>query len=466
MNRLITALVALALPLQPVLAAAQPLQPTEVSAIDAAVTKALKDTGVPSAEVAVVRGGELVLSRAWGRPSESILQADANLPYQIASNSKQFLAALLLLLEDDGKISLDDKVSKWLPELPSGDRIVVRQLLSHTSGLQDFWPQDYSFKAMESPVEPIDIVRRWGMKPLDYEPGTRWQYSNTGYVVAGMIAEKAGGAPLWQQLEARIFKPLGIHPYDIDDTSGAAFPQGYHRNGLGPVRVAKPAARGWLWAAGELSMTAAELAKWDIARINRTLLPREDWEEMERPVRLADGTTNGYGLGVFKKLTGGRWVIDHGGESVGFLSQNSVWVDDRVAVVVLTNGDFAGIQDQLTAQIAEIVLPKSAQADIGEAARVEDVRATLTGITTGRFNPALFTENGRYYFSPQTLGDYRTSLRALGPVTKITATRPPRLRGGFVNRVFQLQYGKRTLVLSTYAEPGAHGRWEQFMVTP
>ena len=138
MNRLITALVALALPLQPVLAAAQPLQPTEVSAIDAAVTKALKDTGVPSAEVAVVRGGELVLSRAWGRPSESILQADANLPYQFASNSKQFLAALLLLLEDDGKISLDDKVSKWLPELPSGDRIVVRQLLSHTSGLQDF----------------------------------------------------------------------------------------------------------------------------------------------------------------------------------------------------------------------------------------------------------------------------------------------------------------------------------------
>ena len=467
MNRMITALVALALPLQPVLAAvAQPLQQTETSAIDAAVTKALKDSGVPSAEIAVVRGGELVLSRAWGRPSESIQQPDANLPYQIASNSKQFLAALLLLLEDDGKINLDDKVSKWLPELPSGDRIAVRQLLSHTSGLQDFWPQDYSFKAMESPVAPIDIVRRWGMKPLDYEPGTRWQYSNTGYVVAGMIAEKAGGRPLWQQLEARIFKPLGIHPYDIDDTNGAAFPQGYHRSALGPIRVAKPAARGWLWAAGELSMTAAELAKWDIARINRTLLPREDWEEMERPVRLADGTTNGYGLGVSKKLAGGRWVIDHGGESVGFLSQNSVWVDDRVAVVVLTNGDFAGIQDQLTAQIAEIVLPKSAQADIGEAARVDDVRATLAGITTGRFNPALFTDNGRYYFSPQTFGDYRTSLRALGPVTKITAVRPPRLRGGFVNRVFQLQYGKKTLVLITYAEPGAHGRWEQFMVMP
>ena len=466
MKHLITALVALTLPLQPVLAAAAPLIPTEESAIDAAVTKALKETGVPSAEVAVVRGGELVLSRAWGRPSEAILQPDPKLPYQIASNSKQFLAALLLLLEDDGKLSLDDKVSKWLPELPSGDKIAVRQLLSHTSGLQDFWPQDYSFAAMNQPVEPLDIVRRWGFKPLDYEPGTRWQYSNTGYVVAGMIAEKAGGAPLWQQLEARIFTPLGIHPYDIDDTTGPAFPQGYHRNALGPIRLAKPAARGWLWAAGELSMTAAELAVWDIARINRTLLPKEDWDEMERPVRLADGTTNGYGLGVSKNLTAGRWVIDHGGESVGFLSQNSVWVDDRVAVVVLTNGDFAGVQDQLTATIAEIVLPKSAQANLGEAARVDDVRATLAGITSGRFNPARFTDNARFYFSRQTLGDYRTSLRALGPLTKVTPARPPRLRGGFVNRVFELHYGKRKLVLITYAEPGAQGRWEQFMVMP
>ena len=472
MKHFLTALIALALPLQPVLAAAeshQPrmaLQPAELTAIDAAVTKALKDTGVPSAEVAVVRDGQIVLSRAWGKPSDTLLQPDANLPYQIASNSKQFLAALLLLLEDDGKIDLDDKVSKWLPELPDGNRITVRQLLSHTAGLQDFWPQDYSFAAMEQPVVPMDIVRRWGMKPLDYTPGTRWQYSNTGYVVAGLIAEKAGGAALWDQLEARIFKPLGIHPYAIDETNGPQFPQGYHRNALGPVRVAKPAAKGWLWAAGELSMTAAELAKWDIARINRSLLTRQDWEEMERPVRLADGTLTTYGLGVFKHLVDGRWVVDHGGDSVGFLSQNSVWIDDKTVIVVLTNGDFAGVQDDLTSKIAAIVLPKSAQANIGELPRLGDVRTTLAGLVGGKFNPALFTENGRYYFNGQTLGDYRASLRTLGPLKSVTATRPPRLRGGFVNRVFQLHYAKKTLVLITYAEPGAKGRWEQFMIMP
>ena len=336
-----------------------------------------------------------MLTRAWGKASQTIPVSTPELPYQIASNSKQFLAALLLMLENDGKLGLDDKVSKWLPELPSGDRITVRQLLTHTSGLQDFWPQDYSFAAMEQPVAPMDIVRRWGFKPLDYEPGTRRQYSNTGYVVAGLIAEKAGGAPLWQQFEARIFKPLGIKPYAIDDTNGPAFPEGYHRNALGPVRPARPAARGWLWAAGELSMTAAELARWDIARINRTLLPREDWEEMERPVKLADGTSSGYGLGVSVQLVKGRQMINHGGELVGFLSQNSIWVDDRVAIVVLTNGDFASVQDDLTDEIAAIVLPKSAQVDIGETSREADVRTTLVALRAGRLDPAKFTENAR-----------------------------------------------------------------------
>lgn len=463
MKWLFLALAALALPFP---AAAQELTAEELTSIDRAVTETLQQTGVPSAEVAVVRGGRLVLDRAWGKASDSIPQARQDLPYQIASNSKQFLAALLLLLEDDGKLSLDDPVSRWLPEVAGAQRITVRQLLSHTSGLQDFWPQDYSFAAMEQPVAPDQIVARWAMKPLDYEPGTRWQYSNTGYVVAGLIAEKAGGAPLWQQFDERLFKPLGIRPYPLDETNGAAFPQGHHRYALGPVRAASPAARGWLWAAGELSMTAAELAEWDIARIERSLLPREDWEEMERPVRLSDGTSNGYGLGVYSRTSGGRLVIDHGGESVGFLSQNTIWIDDKVAVVVLTNGDFGGAQDTITQRIAEAVLPKSLAADSGETARSEDARAVLDSLIAGRSDPTLFTDNARYFFTPEALGDYATSLSALGPLTGFELARAPRLRGGFVNRNYRLSFGSRKLVLVTYAEPGEQGRWEQFMVMP
>ncbi len=192
----------------------------------------------------MVRGGQIVLDKAWGKASETIPVATPRLPYQIASNSKQFLGELLLVLQDQGKLSLNDTVAKWLPGVSGGDRITIRQLLSHTSGLQDFWPQDYLFSAMEQPVTPQGIVDRWGKKPLDYEPGTRWQYSNTGYVVAGMIAEKAGRKPLWQQFEQQIFKPLKIHPLPLDETNGPGFPAGYHRYALGPVRVATPPGEG------------------------------------------------------------------------------------------------------------------------------------------------------------------------------------------------------------------------------
>src|SRR5689334_2458877 len=157
-------------------AAAQSLGPAQVSQIDQLVAKTLSDTGVPSAEIAVVRNGRLVLDKAYGKANEG-LAARSDLPYQIASNSKQFTAMALLLLRDDGKLSLDDPVSKYLPGITEGDKITIRELLSHTSGLQDFWPQDYMFTDMTVPTSPQHIVDKWAKKPLDFQPGARWQYS-------------------------------------------------------------------------------------------------------------------------------------------------------------------------------------------------------------------------------------------------------------------------------------------------
>src|SRR6476659_9076566 len=300
-------------------AAAQPLTPAEVAKIDRIVTTNLSQSGVPSAEIAVVRDGRIVLDKAYGKANEH-LPARPDLPYQIASNSKQFTAMALLLLEDEGKLSLDDPVSKYLPGISEGDRITIRQLLSHTSGIEDFWPQDYMFADMNVPTTPQHIVDKWAKKPLDFQPGDQWQYSNTGYVVAGMIAEKVSGEPLLHYLQRKIFKPLGMTSVkDLDDTYAPGFPAGYHRFALGPVRVAPAAGRGWLYAAGELSMTAEDLAKWDIARMNRSLIPASDWVEQETPVLRTDGRTNGYGLGVYNHYTRDRHIIDHGGEAVGFL---------------------------------------------------------------------------------------------------------------------------------------------------
>jgi CubicO group peptidase (beta-lactamase class C family) len=447
-------------------ATAQPLTQAQVAQVDALVTKTLADTGVPSAEIAIVRDGRMVLNKAYGKANEG-LPARADLPYQIASNSKQFTAMALILLRDEGKLSLDDPVSKYLPGISGGDRITIRQLLSHTSGLQDFWPQDYLFAEMTKPTAPQGIVDKWAKKPLDFQPGARWQYSNTGYVVAGMIAEKVSGEALLAYLNRKIFAPLDMHPVDQDDTNTPAFPAGYHRYALGPVRIAQPPARGWLYAAGELSMTAEDLAKWDVARMNRALIPERDWVEQETPVLRSDGRSNGYGLGVFNHYQRERHVIDHGGEAVGFLTQNTVYPDTKDAIIVFTNADFSGATDTLTEGIEKIVLNSPEPALANETDRLADVRAIYAALAGGKVDRSKFTANLNDYFNATTLGDYRSSLAPLGKPTSITINRSPRLRGGFVNRNFTIHYaGGKELTLITYAEPGAKGRWEQFMVMP
>jgi D-alanyl-D-alanine carboxypeptidase len=446
--------------------AAQPLTPAEVARIDQAVAKALADTSVPSASIAVVRDGKIVLTKAYGKASGT-LAARPGLPYQIASNSKQFTAMALLLLEDEGKLSLDDKVAKWIAGISGGDKITIRQLLNHTSGLRDYWPQDYSFPAMAKPTSPQGIVDRWAKKPLDFQPGDQWQYSNTGYVVAGMIAEKASGESLMAYLKRRIFDPLGMKSVqDLDDTNGPAFPHGYGRYALGPVRPVTPPADGWLWAAGELSMTAEDLAKWDIARINRSLVPAEDWEEQEKTAKLNDGKDTGYGLGVSVGTPDGRRRISHGGESVGFLSTNQVYPAERAAIVVMTNSWSGDAYNRIARDIAKIVLPAAATQDSTVSAQAARARTVYDQLRTGQLDRSLLTDNANYYFTQQAVADFQSSLAPLGEPISFEPDGKPVPRGGFVIQGYTIKYPSGTLELSTFYEPGANGRIEQFLVSP
>jgi CubicO group peptidase (beta-lactamase class C family) len=446
-------------------ATAQPLTPVEVARIDQAVSKALADTSVPSASIAIVRDGKIVLTKAYGKASET-LAAKPDLPYQIASNSKQFTAMALLLLEDEGKLSLDDTVSKWVTGVSGGDRITIRQLLSHTSGLQDFWPQDYSFAAMSHPAKPQDIVDKWAKKPLDFQPGDQWQYSNTGYVVAGLIAEKASGEPLLKYLKRKIFNPLGMKSvHNLDDTNGPTFPHGYGRFALGPVRQVTPPAAGWLWAAGELSMTAEDLAKWDIARINRSVLPAEDWVEQEKTIKLNDGKDSGYGLGVYAATVNGRRRISHGGESVGFLSTNQVYPAERAAIVVMTNSWSGDAYSRIARDLANIVLPAAA-ADATVSTQAARARTVYDQLRSGKLDRSLLTENANYYFTPQAIADYQSSLSPLGEPLSFEPDGKPVLRGGYVIQSYTIKYPGRALDLSTFYEPGPSGRIEQFLVKP
>ena len=207
--------------------------------IDAAAADVLKATEVPSASVAVVQDGKVAFVRAYGMARlEPAMSARPGMHYSIGSVSKQFTAAILLLLMQDGKLKLDDPVGKYLPELTRASEVTIRQVLSMTSGYQDFWPEDYVMTSMMKPTNPQQILDVWAKKPLDFAPGTEWQYSNTNYVIAGRIAEIAGGKPLIDQLQARIFRPLKMTGVFNSDASRlpANDPTGYYQHALGPLR--------------------------------------------------------------------------------------------------------------------------------------------------------------------------------------------------------------------------------------
>ena len=255
---------------------AQTQLPSEMQQkIDKVASDALAKTGVPSASVAVVRDGQIAYLHAYGHARlDPETPAKPEMRYSIGSISKQFTAAAILLLQEDGKLSLDDKVGKFVPNLTRANEVTIRQLLSHTSGYQDYWPQDYVMPMMLHPVTAEKILDTWGRKPLDFEPGTKWQYSNTNYVIAGVIVEKISGETLLQFLQQKIFAPLNMKSVaDTDKTKlGDTDPTGYLRYALGPPRPAPREGSGWLFAAGELAMPAEDLARWDISIINQNLM--------------------------------------------------------------------------------------------------------------------------------------------------------------------------------------------------
>jgi len=261
--------------------------PLAAQDFDKTVTDLLAKSGAPSASVAIVRDGKIVYARAFGNARlDPVMAATPQMRYSIGSISKQFTAAAILLLAEEGKLTLDDKVVRWLPELTRAKDVTIRQLLSMTSGYQDFWPQDYVMPMMMKPVTPQEILTGWAKIPLDFEPGTKWQYSNTNYVIAGMIAEKVAGMPLLDFLRARVFNPLKMTSVSNTDEAplGDGDPMRYLRYAAGPPRVAPKEGRGWMFAAGELAMTAHDLALWDISVIDQSILQPASYRALDRCV--------------------------------------------------------------------------------------------------------------------------------------------------------------------------------------
>jgi CubicO group peptidase (beta-lactamase class C family) len=433
--------------------------------LDATAQQALDQTGVPSASVAIVQGGKIVYTRAYGKAKlDPPVPAEPSMRYSVGSISKQFTAAAILLLEQQGKLSIDDPVSKYLPDLTRANEVTIRMLLSHTAGYQDFWPEDYLMPPMREATTAQYILDTWAKKPLDFDPGTRWQYSNTNYVIAGLIVEKVSGVPLMKFLQANVFKPLDMEAVWNSDAErlGDTDASGYIRYALGPLRPAPKEGKGWMFAAGELAMPAYDLAQWNISMMNRSLLAAKSYDEMFATVKLKDGTDPHYGLGLFVRNALGRTCYEHSGEVSGFVSENMVFPEDKAAIVVLTNQDAARAPAIIARGLAPIVLGVDTQAPSEPERQAMEI---YNGLMQGKIDRALFTPNCNAYFSQQALEDFQSSLSPLGKPTVLKKT-AEELRGGMTFRVFSvvLPDEKQHLQVTTYTTPD--GKLEQFLVIP
>jgi D-alanyl-D-alanine carboxypeptidase len=434
-----------------------------------AVEGVMATTHVPSAQVGIVQNGKITYVEAFGLARLSPPQpATTQMHYAIGSISKQFTVAAVMLLQEQGKLSIDDPISKWFPELTRAKEVTLRNLMSHTSGYSDYAPQDYTIPEWTVATSADKIVHQWATKPLDFDPGTQYQYSNTNFNIVGLIVQKVAGEPFWSFLKSHVLQPVGLpNAIDLDTQHAQLEPTGYFQHGLSPPRPAVVEAAGWYFADGEMAMPVSDLLTWDISVMNETLLSRASYAAMEAPTHLKNGLYSNYGLGLEIGAMNGHRSLEHSGEVGGFVAQNTVLPDDKVAVVVLTNQEASDAASSINKAILDLLIPGAA-AEISSpqqtAAAEQLVQKILVGLQNGRIDRSRFTPNANFYFDKAAIEDYASSLRPLGAISAVKQSRAE-LRGGMRHLLFKVEFANgRKVDINSYWT--SDGKVEQYLVGP
>jgi CubicO group peptidase (beta-lactamase class C family) len=340
-------------------ASAQPADSIRVAVNRAFAT--WSNTDGPGCAVAVSREGNVVYQNGYGMANlELDVPITAASIFHVASVSKQFTAMAVMLLARDGKLSLDDDVRRYLPELPDyGHKITIRHLLQHTSGLRDQW--DLLFMARgrfeESRIteaDVLEIVAR--QKVLNFVPGTEYLYSNTGYTLAGTIVKRVSGKSLREFADERIFKPLGMtntHFHDDYTMVVKGRAAGYARGPDGKWHVSLPNYD--TYGATSLFTTVGDLLKWDANVWKPTVGDETMLRDMRTSATLTSGDTTGYGLGIATEVYRGTRLIGHSGGDAGYRTYLGRFPEHGLSVVVLCNGSTAN-PPALTRAVADVYL--------------------------------------------------------------------------------------------------------------
>jgi CubicO group peptidase (beta-lactamase class C family) len=302
--------------------------------------EAAMQAGVPGVQVAVSHRGRVIYSGAFGVTNkDSGTAVTSRTVMQIASLSKQFTAAAILRLAERGELSLDDPIDKYVPEFESqGATVTLRQILSHTSGLRRDWTPPNGI-SLWVPVTRAQTIQYLNAKPFDTAPGTKWSYSNAGFMLLGYAIESITGKPYAEFIQNEFALPLGLIDTGLCGSAQLPLPRGY---GLvaGGWKLLLPLHPTVVSSSGGLCSTASDLARWAYLIENGFGMLPASYAAMTTPARLADDTVvpNGYAFGVHRQAFDGHPLVWHSGAIDGFQSWLLYLTEQDLAIAVITNG--------------------------------------------------------------------------------------------------------------------------------
>ena len=335
-----------------------------------AVAKQLLSRHTAGVSIAVAREGRLILARGYGMANvEHSVAVTPETVFHIASISKNILAAVVLQLVDQGKLRLDDDVTKYVPEAPTqGRRVTVRQLLNHTSGIYSFTSLPNAADNERLELTHEQVLRLIKDRPFDFEPGTRWRYDNSAFYLAGMVVERVTKQEYGAYVREHVFKPLGMSSASLCYARMIVphLASGYELDGGALVNAAFMT---WKlpFAGGAVCATASDLAKWQAALDSGRVLTPSSLALMRTPTTLADGTKIDYGLGTRLGSLDGHRVLGHTGSGGGYRTVLASFPNDHLTIVVLINTDDGSAPPAaMAAEIARAALglKKSALLDL------------------------------------------------------------------------------------------------------
>ena len=315
--------------------------------VDEYVAAEIRREKIPGLALGVIRDGKIIKAQGYGLCNVELdVSVKPQTIFQTGSVGKQFTATAVMMLVEEGKIALDDKISKYFPEAPpTWKEITVRHLLTHTSGIPDYGSDDDipSRKIIDLRVDYTEgeMVHRFATLPLDFPPGSKWSYSNSGYVILGVLIHKVSGQFYGDFLEQRVFQPLHMDSTHIISEENIV----PHRSA--GYRLVRGELKNQEWVAPKLNTTAdgalytnvLDMAKWDAALAAQALLKKTSFREMWTPVRLNDGKTYPYGFGWEITNSNGHPILEHSGSWQGFTMDFLRYTDDKLSVVIFTNLD-------------------------------------------------------------------------------------------------------------------------------